>query len=213
MTMRNFHAVPAAAALALALLSGACSLGRDSPALQQYVLGRADVATPDAAPASGLMLGVRRLDLAAYLASPAIVVRRGAHEITTSDFHRWGEDPGAGINRAVARHLIAAGDVRGVDVAPWAARAQHDYLVQLHVTRFEGVLPQDVSATVGEAHVQATWEIIRPADGSVFARGSTDYREPGWRAGDYAGLVALLDAGLRMVARDVAAQLLPVDAP
>jgi uncharacterized lipoprotein YmbA len=212
MTMRSFHAVPAATALAVAVLFGACSLGRDSPALQQYVLGRADVATTDAASTSGVMLGMRRLDLAAYLASPAIVVRRGAHEIITSDFHRWGEDPGAGIGRAVARHLAAGDGVRGVDVAPWAARAQHDYLVQLHVARFEGVLP-DVSATAGEAHVLVRWEIIRPADGSVLARGATDYREPGWRAGDYAALVALLDAGLRVVARDVAAQLVPVQVP
>jgi uncharacterized lipoprotein YmbA len=209
MTMRRIHALPAAFVLAVSALSGACSLGRDSPALQQYVLGRSEAAPAEATPAAGLMLGVRRLDLAAYLASPAIVVRRGAHEITTSDFHRWGEDPGAGINRAVARHLAAGAGVRAVDVAPWAARSQHDYLIQLHVTRFEGVLPEDPAATRGEAHVLATWEIIRPADGSVLARGTTDYRQAGWTAGDYAGLVALLDAGLRVVARDVAAQLVP----
>jgi hypothetical protein len=41
--------------------------------------------------------------------------------------------------------------------------------------------------------VLATWEIIRPLDGAVLARGVTDYRQRGWRVGDYAGLVCYVD--------------------
>ena len=49
----------------------------------------------------------------------------------------------------------------------------------------------------------ATWEIIRPEDGAVLARGSTDYRQRGWEVGDYGALVKLLDAGLLGVSNDV----------
>ena len=61
----------------------------------------------------------------------------------------------------------------------------------------------DSLATQGEAQMLATWEIIRPLDGAVLARGSTDYRRSGWEVGDYGALVKLLDAGLLDVSNDV----------
>lgn len=187
------------------VVSGCFSLGRDTPLLRQYVLAGATADASDARPsdASGLVLGVRRLDLATYLASESIVVRRGSHGVFIDDFHRWGEDPERGINRAFASHLAATSPVRAVDVSPWPVRSRHDFLVQLHVSRFDGVLPDDSLATHGEAHLSATWELSRPQDGVVVARGHTDYRADGWRAGDYAGLVALLDGGLEQMAGDI----------
>jgi uncharacterized lipoprotein YmbA len=195
------------AAVGLLTLTGCFSLGRDSPALQQYVLGRVAVATAGPAGDAGLTIGVRRIDLAPYLATPAIVTRRGSHEIVTSEYHRWGEDPAEGINRAVARYLGAGAGVGAVNVAPWAARSAHDYLVQLHVTRFEGVAPAEPAATMGEVHVLAAWSILGPADGEVLARGVTDFRQAGWTVGDYTGLVTLLDRGLDTLARDLLARL------
>ncbi|HUH14104.1 MAG TPA: hypothetical protein VMK65_13400, partial [Longimicrobiales bacterium] len=41
-------------------------------------------------------------------------------------------------------------------------------------------------------------------DGAVLARGATDHMGEGLRVGDYAALVALLNEGMAMVARDVA---------
>jgi len=183
--------------------AGCFKLGRNAPVLQQYVLegggAQADATAPQRV--GGTTIGVRRLDLATYLASPAIVVRRGGHEIVTSEFQRWGEDPIEGISRALASHLAAHPSVAAVDVAPWSARAPHDFLVQLHIARFEGVAEE--RATTGEAQMLATWEIIRPEDGAVLARGSTDYRQRGWEVGDYGALVKLLDAGLLGVSNDV----------
>jgi uncharacterized protein len=195
--------------LILFTLVGCFSLGRDSPALEQYVLGGDRTAAPASSPAdvTGLTVGLRRLDLEPYLATPAIVVRRGDRQVTMSDFHRWGEDPRDGINRAVARHLAARPSVRAVDVAPWPVRSSHDYLVKVHVSRFEGVTPEELTATHGEAHVLATWEIIRPTSGEVLFRGTTDYRVGGWTVGDYAHLVALLDRGLDELAADLVLSL------
>jgi uncharacterized protein len=213
----------------LGALSGCASLGRDSPPLQQYVLGglplpaeaRADagargdtsaVATASA-PASaarvgaGLTVGMRRTEVAAYLASPAIVVRRGANEIMVSDFHRWGEDVAEGVSRAVALHLAAGAAVDAVSVAPWPARSRHDYLVQLRISRFEGVTPREPSERPGAVHVLASWEVLRQLDGAVLAQGTTDYRDSSWTVGDYAALVTRLDTGLLAVARDIHAAI------
>lgn len=194
---------------ALLLTMSACfKLGRDTPVLQQYVLGGAPpAAVAGAANLSGVSVGLRRLDLAPYLAIPAVVVRRGPHQVIVSQYHRWAEEPGDGINRAVARYLARAAPVRGVDVAPWPMGSKYDYMVQLHITRFEGVTLDDSLATGGEVLMQAVWEILRHQDGRVLARGATDFRQPDWRVGDYGALVTQLDRGLGNVARDVAACL------
>lgn len=198
--------VPLMVPLVLATLAGCFSLGRKSPMLEQYVLGATPTADSAASSrsAAGLTVGLRRLDLAAYLATPAIVVRRGAQQIVTSEFHRWGEDPAAGIARAVARYLAAGAAVQAVDIAPWPVRSRYDFLIQLHVSRFEGVAPEGASVGEGEAHVAVTWEIIRQEDGMVVERGASDHRERGWTVGDYAGLVTLLDRGLNALAHDLA---------
>lgn len=193
------------------LVLAGCSLSRGAPPEQHYVLGGGPWQESAAAPRGpgDLAIGVRRLQLAAYLESPSVVVRRGdrAQELGLSEFHRWSEPLGEGINRAVAGYLTAAAPFRVVDVAPWPARAEHDYLIELHVLRFEGVAPEEPAGTEGEAHLLATWAIVRPEDGEVLARGTTDYRKGGWRVGDYSGLVALLDAGVHALSADLMSSL------
>ena len=192
-------------ALALLALAGCFKLSRTSPPVQQYVLSgaRAAAAAPVTADSGGLVIGIRRIDLASYLAQSAIVVRRGTHEIVTSRFHRWGEDLGEGINRTVAAQLANVAPVTAVDVAPWAARSQHDYLLQLHVLRFEGVVDSAAVDGVGAVHVRVAWDVIRPADGVVVGRGSTDWRGGRFVVGDYGSLVGELNAALERVSGDV----------
>jgi uncharacterized lipoprotein YmbA len=149
---------------------------------------------------------VRRAQLAPYLEPTFLVVREGEHEIVYAEYHRWGEQPGVGINRALAGHLQALAPFRVVHAAPWPARERHDYLVRLHVEHFEGVAPEEAEAT-GAARIRARWEIIRPLDGEVMATGATDVQEAGWVEGDFAGLVALLDRGLAVLAGEVVARL------
>jgi uncharacterized lipoprotein YmbA len=193
-------------------LSGCFTLARPTPPLEEYVLGgspKPGVASPAREP-GGATIGLRRLDLAPYLATPAIVVRRGSR-IITSEFRRWGEEPSAGIMRAVVASLGAAPRILSVDVAPWPVQAQHDYLIQLHVSRLEGVAAEDSTDKEGEVRVMATWEIVRPRDGALVARGETDRREKNWKVGDYRGLVSRLEHGLSGLADDLAACVSRVD--
>ena len=196
---------------ALLTEAGCFSLARPTPPLEEYVLGAGPrpVAALPARDSGGLTIGLRRLDLAPYLSTTAIVVRRGS-KIVTSGFRRWGEEPSAGIMRAVAASLGAAPTILAVDVAPWPVQAQHDYLVQLHVSHLEGVAAEDLTATEGEIHVMASWEIIRSQDGTLVARGETDRRETGWKVGDYLGLVTRVDKGLTGLASDLATCLVRI---
>jgi uncharacterized lipoprotein YmbA len=192
--------------VAVAATAGCFTLARPTPPLQEFVIGTSSVSVPGVRDAAGLAVGLRRLDLAPYLATTAIVVRRGSR-IVTSGFRRWGEEPSAGIMRAVAQALTTAPSIQSVDVAPWPVQARHDYLVQLHISRLEGVAPDDSTAREGEVRVTATWELLRARDGIVVARGRTDRREPGWRVGDYPGLVGRVDRGLTGLASDLVACL------
>lgn len=211
MTIRTTHPMAKTLRLfgtcALFALTGCFTLARPTPPLEEYVLGQGPrVAAAPARNSGGVTIGLRRLDLAPYLATTAIVVRRGSR-VVTSGFRRWGEEPSAGIMRTVAASLGGALTIAAVDVAPWPVQAQHDYLIQLHVSHLEGVAAEELMATEGEVHVMASWEIIRSPDGTLVARGETDRRETGWKVGDYLGLVTRVDKGLTGLASDLAACL------
>ncbi|WP_353267610.1 PqiC family protein [Gemmatimonas sp.] len=200
---RNFPAT--LLPLALLLATGCFKLSRETPPLQQFVLSGPVAANANPMP-DGLAVGFRRIDVASYLAVPWLVVRRGSNEIMASEYHRWGEDLGEAINRVVAANLAGRPPVRNTDIAPWAPRARHQYLVQLHVARFEGVT--DTSAFAprqadGRVHLRATWDIIRPLDGLVLIRGSSEDRSGTWRVDNYATLVSGLDSALVRLARDI----------
>jgi uncharacterized lipoprotein YmbA len=199
------------ALLPMVAVVGCFGLSRNAPPVAHYVLSGAR--TPIAAStsdASGLHIGLRRLELAPYLTNPAIVMRRGAHGIETSAFHRWGEELSEGINHTIAAYLQNQPPVLHVYIAPWPTRARHDYLVQLRVSRFEGVVGG--TAGVAEAHIISSWDIIRPDGGTLLVRGTTEYRGGAFRAGDYDALVGELNVGLRQVAEDVRACLARVRA-
>jgi uncharacterized lipoprotein YmbA len=191
------------------VLSGCVSLSRGAPTEQHFVLGGA-LPWQNAAPArdfTNVTIGMRRLQLAAYLESPFVLVRSGPNQVGFSEFHRWAEGLEGGITRALAGYLGDRADFRGIDVAPWPAGERYDFIVQVHVSRFEGVAPADTAATQGEVVMLANWEVIRQTDGQVLTRGITDYREGGWSVGDYAGLVTQLDAGLHLLTDQILSSL------
>lgn len=210
--MRNPLA-PLAAMLVVAVLAG-CGLSRGPTPTRHYVLGGAlhgaAAATPET---GGVTVGVRRLQVAPYLHLSGLGVRRGPDEVTYAEFDRWGEPLADGIGRAVAGYLAAGPAVGRAELAPWAIRTRYDYLVQLHVLRFEGVAPVAAAGEVpppgalGEAQVVVAWELLRQADGEVLARGRTEHRERAWPIGDHAALAALLDRGVQALAADLAQRI------
>jgi hypothetical protein len=90
-----------------------------------------------------LVVGLRKIRLAAYLKTPSITTRYGRHEMHFSEFHRWGEDLGDAVSRSIAQSLARRPEIRRVDRVPWPDRTPHDVLVQLRVLRFEGEAPPE----------------------------------------------------------------------
>jgi uncharacterized protein len=197
---------------AILLLSGCFSLSRGAPPQQHYVLGGGLVVDNDQE-ATPTLVGIRPPRMADYLANPYLVVRHGTHRVEFSEFHRWGEDLGRGISGTLS--LLLPGEIPGIRAAaaPWPTGYLPEYLVQLHILRFEGVVPADDVATTpdspptGSSHLRAAWEIVRPLDGATVGRGTTDVLEPGWTPGDHAELVRRLDAALRALARELGESL------
>ena len=201
--------------LTLTAVAGCFSLGRDAPTQRHFVLGATGLIAPEsqAEELAGIAIGLRQLQIADYLESPLIVVRRGPHQITFSEFNRWGEDLGGGINRAVAGYLARRAAFENIDIVPWPPRTEHDYLIQLHLLRFEGLAPESMIDSDGAAHLLVNWEIIAQMDGTVLARGRTDYQAVDWQVGDYESLVTMLDVGLRELSDDLIAGLQTVVSP
>lgn len=204
--------------LALVALSGCFSLNRGDPSQRHYVLGlglepAGTEGTGPTGEVSGVTIGLRAPRLAEYLGTPLIVVRQGPHRIEFSEFHRWGETLDQGINRTIAGYMAGRGLFRSVEYAPWPARSEQDYVVQLRILRFEGLAPDGPAATEGEALLLASWEILRAKDGALLARGTTEYHGEGWTVGDYDALVSLLEAGLSELADDLVAGLERVITP
>lgn len=191
------------------LLASGCSLSRNAPAQQHYVLGsgaQADAPVGESGDSVATVIGLRPPQVAAYLETPFIVIRRAAHRVELSEFHRWGEELARGFSRAVAGHLAGGAPSWRVEVAPWASGVQPDYLIQIHLLRFEGVAPDGPGASMGQAHVQANWEILQRQDGTLLSRGTADVRKD-WTVGDFDGLVSRLDEGLADLAEALRADL------
>lgn len=190
-------------------LTSCFSLSREEPAQQYYVLGGSLMEESDvtAERLSDLRIGLRQLRLAEYLQTPLIVVRQGPHAIRFSEFNRWGEDLTRGVNRAVAGYLTERAPFESVDVIPWPSRTEHDFLIQLHLLRFEGLTAAEGTSSEGEVLVRADWDIISPQDGALLTRGTTDFRSADWQTHDYGALVNRLDAGLRVLSDDLIAAL------
>ena len=60
---------------------------------------------------------------------------------------------------------------------------------------------------VAAGHILTEWQILRPSDAVMVARGTSEFRQPGWDIGDHAALVTLLNTGLRALSVDLIAIL------
>jgi len=169
-----------------------------------YVLGtpvHEESAVVDAGGA-GMVIGLRRLELASYLDTPHIVVRVGTNEVQFSDTNRWGEDLAQSINRVVADLVASNATVQYVDIVPWSAGANHDYVVEIVVDKFEGYLTSAGSPLIMAAHMEANWKIFDPATNQVLKQGVTTEMVQG-RAPGYSVLVSGLEQTLLKLEDDL----------
>ena len=187
--MKIFRLLPAAAAAAV-LLAGCNILPEPQGDLARfYVL---EGAAP-AAEAPAFRLGLRRVEIPAYLKSKAMVVRTGNNELRYSDTARWAEPLEAGLSRALCGQLAAKA---AVSTYPFPAQQERDYDVTVQVFAAEG-------ADDG-VRFSASFELVRVADGQVVARRSYTAPAGAWR-GDHAQLAAQLSVAVAGLAGEILA--------
>jgi uncharacterized lipoprotein YmbA len=176
------------ALLAAAAAGAGCSLlPAPKPDPTRFFLLAAEVG--EAAPARGVV-ALRPVELAAYLRQPALVVRRGGHEVTFREAARWGEPLEQGVTRVLGENLRRL----GLAPAPRGGEADAAGLV-VRVLSAEGT-------AAGGVEFRATWELTRrgaaPVGGEFRAAGLT------WDGRDEAGLAAGLSAAVAGLAAEIA---------
>jgi uncharacterized lipoprotein YmbA len=171
-----------------------------------YILTGPAPAASDAPAAGRLRLGLRSVELAAYLKSPDIIVRQGTNELLLQDYARWGESLDAGIGRLLRERLRAAPAVARVYPQPFPLDADRDYDVAVTILRCEGGLADGRRA----AQFAATIEIATVGpDARVVARRTFVAPAAAWDGRDFAQLAALLSADVDALGREVVAALPP----
>lgn len=148
-----------------------------------------------AAESGAVRLGLRRVEVPAYLKSKAIVSRAGNNELRYADTARWAEPLEAGIARVLRDQLGARA---AVSTYPFPAQVERDFDVVVSVLAAEG---RDDGV-----HFTASFEIARAADSAVVVRRTFSAPVTAWR-GDYAQLAAQLSVAAAGLAGEIVATL------
>lgn len=187
-------------------LLAACSLPlpqAQSDLTRYYLLTSTDIRpeTDAAAVLRRWVLGVRAVDVPAYLSGKSFAVRSHANEIKFLDFVRWGEPLDQGIARVLAENLRSLRNVARISTQPFRADEQRDFEIMVNVTACEGTADGDV-------RFAATWRILAPGESAGTVAGG-NYAAAGlrWDGRDHGQLAAKLSEALAGLSRDIAAAL------
>jgi uncharacterized protein len=199
-TRRAFQLGVLAAAACLAV---ACTIPLPKPSADQtrYFLLTATGARPEAKATAGRrwIVGMRGVDVAAYLRTRSLAVRSQANEVEFLDFARWGEPLDEGIARVLAEDLSAAPAVSRVARPPFRSDDPRDLEVAVSVTACEG-------AKDGTVRFSADWRILRSAAAPV-ATGTYTASGLRWDGRDNAQLAARLSEAVGGLGREIADSL------
>jgi uncharacterized lipoprotein YmbA len=149
-------------------------------------------------------LNLRPVDVAAYLRSRPIVVRRGDNEVQFRDFARWGEPLEQGIGRVLRDALLAGGAAGSISVASSrVGRVAGEPDLVVHVQACEG-------GADGSVRLEAAWELLSGTDGSLLVRG--DFHAVGlkWDGRNEATIAAAVSQGLVALAAEITAAVGPI---
>jgi uncharacterized lipoprotein YmbA len=196
---RNYCAL-----LALVSLLAGCSIPipqAEGDPTRFYVLST--TSEPATAPGPDApAIHLREVEVATYLRSRPIIVRRGDHEIEFREFARWGEALELGIGRVLREELLARG-AAGAVLTPGlrAPNVNYDRELRVRVLASEG-------SRDGAVNFRAVWELttVGPKPESV-ARGDFRAANLKWDGQSEAQLVARLSEAIAGLAAEISGAL------
>lgn len=149
-------------------------------------------------------LGLKQVEVPAYLRGKAMVVRTGANEIHFEDFDQWAEPLDQGIGRVMKETLSSARNVEKV------ASNSHgddmlDYEVTIRIVACEGVRVENGNSSVRFA---MTWETRSAGKNSTATKRGVFTADPlAWNGKDYGQLAERLSEAIASASKAVAAAL------
>jgi len=184
----------------------ACSLPlpqAQSDLTRYYLLTSTDIrpATDTAPAVKPWVVGMRAVDMPAYLQGKSFAIRSHTNEIMFLDFVLWGEPLDQGVARVLAENLRSLKNVARVSLPPFRADEQRDFEILVQVSACEGTADGDV-------RFAATWRILAPG-GSAGTVAEGNYAASGlrWDGRDHGQLAARLSEALAGLSRDIVAAL------
>jgi hypothetical protein len=197
-------------AFAAWVLSGCSLLQPHADPTQFYVLTAAS-APPERTVAGEFKrwkVGLRPVEVPAYLQGKAMVVRTGTNEIHFADYDRWAEPLDQGISRAIKDTLSSTRDVETV-VLNSHGDDTLDYEVAIQLLACEGVRLGNGNGSIRFA---VTWEVRSFGTNlTVTNRGGFTADPVAWDGKDYGQLAGRLSAAIAGARKALAADL-PMDA-
>jgi uncharacterized lipoprotein YmbA len=188
---------------ASALTFTGCSLPQAQADPTRFFVLSTPAADSTSIAANAPAIHVRQIDLATYIRSRPLIVRKSENEVEFREFARWGEPLEQGIARVLREELLAHGAASAVTISGVrAANRPFDYELSLRVLACEGTAD-------GGVEFRAAWELV-PAGSKtapIMARG--DFHPEGlkWDGKNETSLVAALSKAVSGLAADIAAAL------
>jgi hypothetical protein len=195
--------------LVLPLLAGCSSLFEAQPDSTRLFLLSAPTsvaAAPRVEATGAVSVGLLRIDLPAYLRTPAIVLRPGGTEVRHAPAALWAEPLEQSIARVIKESLQAQPTVRSVVSYPAPYVQMPDFEITIRVLACEGL----VGGASPQARFAARWEIRATAGGpgtAPVAAGTFESTPADWAEGDYAALTEKLGEAVAAFGRELAAGL------
>ena len=198
--------VPLLCSFAFCALSGCALIRPQADPTRFYVL--TVQSAPPARVAEGEFkrwkLGLKPVELPAYLRSKAIVVRTGTNELHFADFDRWAEPLDQGISRVMKETLSSARNVESVALNSHGAD-RLDYEVAIRILACEGVRLGNGNGSIRFA---VTWKARSVGTNStVTSRGVFTAHQGAWDGKDYGQLAERLSEAIAAASKALAADL------
>jgi uncharacterized lipoprotein YmbA len=153
-------------------------------------------------------VGLRPVEMPAYLRGKAMIVRTDANEIQFADYDRWAEPLDQGIGRVMRQVLALATNVEGVS-SKFYGDEPLDCEVSIRILACEGALDEKGHSTI---RFTAAWEARSLGNNFAFYKHGVFTAQPAaWNGRDYGQLAMRISEAIAGAGKEIASAL-PMEA-